>query len=89
MKWKRLERKVRPEGTDVIYGLEDSDITVESRKRHIPHANGSGTWDHTSYFVVRGGKDVVERWSLKDAKAYAEMLYEDERRMACRRSGLL
>ena len=78
MKWKRLERKVRPEGTDVIYGLEDSDITVESRKRHVPHANGEGTWDYTSYHVVVNGKDLTTRYSLKDAKALAELLYKGE-----------
>lgn len=44
---------------------------IESRKRHIPHANRQGTWDYTSYFVLRDGVELVEKHSLKDAKEYA------------------
>ena len=47
-------------------------ITIESRKRPIAHSNGVGTWDFTSYFVVRDGTDVVEKMSLSDAKKFAE-----------------
>lgn len=47
-------------------------ISVESRKRPIPHSNGIGTWNLTTYFVVRDGVDVIEKMSLADAKKYAE-----------------
>jgi hypothetical protein len=44
---------------------------VESRKKSIPHANGrSGTWEHTSYFVVKDGKDIKECYRLKDAQDF-------------------
>ena len=49
-------------------------LTIESRLRHIPHANGSGTWDHTTYWVMWNGVDIKERHTLRDAKAYAEEL---------------
>ena len=45
---------------------------IESRKRHIPHANGMGMWDHTTYWVLKDGKELVEKHSLADAKEYAE-----------------
>ena len=76
MTWEKTGKTVSAAGTTVEYRPIGAmkDITVESRKRHIPHANGVGTWDHTSYFVVLDGKDVKERWTLKDAKQYAEEL---------------
>lgn len=77
MKWKKTGRTVNAEGTDIIYepvGAEKSRITIESRKRHIPHANRGGTWDHTTYHVIQGGNELVTRYSLKDAKEYADNL---------------
>lgn len=56
MDWIKAGKTADRNGTTVIYQLAGTGITVESRRRHIPHANGSGTWDHTSYFVVRGGE---------------------------------
>lgn len=53
---------------------DDSRLTIESRLRQIPHANGSGTWDHTTYWVLWNGIDIKERNTLRDAKAYAEEL---------------
>lgn len=77
--WKRSGRRVNAAGTTVIYAsAELPGVTVESRKRRIPHANRVGTWDHTSYFVVENGADVKERYTLKDAQAYAESLFREE-----------
>ena len=70
--WKRTGRTVSLEGTTVIYTAAGTDYTIESRKRHIPHANGEGTWDHTTYWVLKDGKEIIERYSLADAKEYAE-----------------
>lgn len=72
IKWIKAGRTVSAEGTTVIYQGEGTTITIESRKRHIPHANRSGTWDHTTYFVLKDGKEIIEKYSLKDAKEYAE-----------------
>ena len=72
--WEKTGKTVTPEGTTVVYEGVGTDITIESRKRHIPHANGIGTWDHTSYFVLIDGKVVAEKQSLKAAKEYAEIV---------------
>lgn len=74
MKWEKMWKTVGAEGTTISYCAKNIPVTIQSRKRHIPHANGIGTWDHTSYFVVWQGSDVKEFMSLRDAKEYAEML---------------
>jgi len=72
MKWLKAGKTVDAEGTTIIYELENTGYSIESRKRHIPHTNGrSGTWDHTSYFVLKNGQELIEKYSLKDAKEYA------------------
>lgn len=71
MKWIKAEKRVSKEGTTITY-TGDYGLTIESRKRHIPHANRSGTWDHTSYWLLKDGKEVKEFFSLKDAKEFAE-----------------
>ena len=79
LKWTKVWRKTGPEGTTNKYEAEDAKypIAIESRKRHIPHANGrSGTWDHTTYFVLKDGKELIEKYSLADAKEYAEALID-------------
>lgn len=72
-KWVRTTKRVNSDGTTITYESPDSIYTIGSRKRHIPHANGSGTWDHTSYFVLRDGVEIIEKFSLRDAKEYIEM----------------
>ena len=75
MKWIKTGRTVNEEGTTVIYTGEGSDLKIESRKRHIPHAGGrTGFWDHTTYWVIKNGQEVKECYSLADAKEYAEGL---------------
>lgn len=76
MKWIKMGKTVTAEGTTITYEAENAPVSIESRKRHIPHANGRpGTWDHTSYTVVHLGKDVIEKQTLADAKKYAEENY--------------
>lgn len=77
MVWKRIGKTINSQGATITYGTKDTDITIESRRRHIPHANGSGTWDHTSYFVLRGGIELKEKMSLRDAQAYVEQLLKE------------
>ena len=72
IKWDKRGKTVNQEGTTIIYAGIGTNITIESRKRHIPHANRQETWDYTSYFVLRDGVELVEKHSLKDAKEYAE-----------------
>lgn len=71
--WAKTGRTVGPEGTTVTYtDLRETGLTIESRKRHIPHANGSGTWDHTTYWVLRDGEELAEHWTLAGAKVWAD-----------------
>lgn len=72
MNWHKVERTVHPEGTTTTYAYGASGYIVQSRKRHIPHANRSGTWDHTSYFVLKDGVELAEKQRLSDAKEWAE-----------------
>lgn len=72
LKWQRVGRTESDAGVTITYIAEGSDYIIQSRKRHIPHANGSGTWDHTTYFVMAAGYDVKECYSLADAKEWAE-----------------
>jgi len=72
--WEKIGTTINREGTTITYGTKEHGrtILVQSRKRHIPHANGSGTWDHTTYFVIFKGKEVKELWRLGEAKKWAE-----------------
>lgn len=75
MKWIKEGRTASSDGsTTVTYRGEGTGITIESRKRPIPHANGRGSWDYTSYFVLRDGKELKECHTLRDAKEYAERM---------------
>lgn len=78
IKWEKVGKKVNAEGTTITYSGAGTTLTIESRKRHIPHANGrEGFWDHTSYFVLMNGAELVEKHSLKDAKEYAERIGQE------------
>ena len=73
-KWKRAGKLIRHDGTYIVYE-NGGPFQIESRKKHIPHANGyPGTWDHTSYFVIRDGEVLKECSTLKDAKECVKKL---------------
>ena len=73
--WIKTGKTVSSEGTTITYTAKEKPrITIESRKRPIPHASGSGFWMHTSFFVLVDGSEIKERFSLRDAKAFAEGL---------------
>ncbi len=79
MKWVKTGKWVSAAlGTKITYKLEGTPYTVQSWKRPIPHANRSGTWDHTSYFVLKDGVGMAEKHTLRAAKEYAETLYNDD-----------
>lgn len=77
IEWTKYGKRIDAEGTTIFYKGNGTNLTIESRKRHIPHANGIGTWDHTSYWVLRDGAEIAEKQSLGDAKQYAEDLCEN------------
>lgn len=74
IKWIKVGRTVNAEGTTTYYEGEGTGFHIESRKRHIEHANGVGTWDYTTYVVLKQGIEVKALHRLKDAMAFAEEL---------------
>lgn len=74
--WIKIEKSANQDGTTITYQHKDNPwLIIQSRKRHIPHANGIGTWDHTTYFVLVNGVEEKQCYSLRDAKEYCEKLY--------------
>ena len=66
--WQKSGKIIRHDVTVIFYECADVPYTIESRRKQIQHANGyPGTWEHTSYFVVKDGKDIKEFQTLKDA----------------------
>ena len=77
MKWEKIGRVESAEGVTITYRGADPQVTIESRKRHVPHAFGSGksgTYDVTSYHVLVSGVPVHEAVRLVDAIGYAEKM---------------
>lgn len=71
MTWEKTGRKVYSDGgADVYY--QSGDYSITSRKRPIEHANRSGFWMYTSYWLLKPDGTEKEYHSLKDAKAAAE-----------------
>lgn len=74
--WEKVSKTVNAEGTTIRYQAwlpcKRLPLYIESRKRHIPHANGVGTWDHTEYAVLHEDQELKVKQSLRDAKEYAE-----------------
>lgn len=78
MKWTRTGKVVDAEGTTVIYSNEAyPGYTIESRKRHIPHSNGVGTWDHTTYHVLLYAKELKQLYSVRSCMSWVERM-EDQ-----------
>lgn len=75
--WEKTGKAVTGEGTTITYTLAGTPYTVESRKRQIPHASRSGSWEHTTFAVLKGGQQVDTRHTLQDAKEIAEKLAEE------------
>lgn len=76
--WFREKTEVSSEGTTVTYAATNAPMRIKSRKRHIPHANRSGTWDHTTFHVFWYGEEVAVKYTLKDAKAFAEEYMKED-----------
>ena len=78
MIWSLISRSVSSEGTTTTYKLHGTGITIESRKRAVPHANRGGFWYHTTFFALCDGVELKEKQTLKDAKEWAEELARDQ-----------
>ena len=76
MRWERTGREVKANGeSKMTYTSHDPEgWTIESRKRKILHANGIGSWTHTTYVLIWPDETETEHWTLRSAKATAETL---------------
>ena len=71
--WTQVAKIVTNDGSTTIYGTADlPGITIESRKRAVPHANRPGSWDYTDFHVMNGDQEMAVKNALKDAKVWAE-----------------
>lgn len=71
MNWEKTGRTVKANGESTTT-YRSGEWIIESRKRAIPHANSSGSWMHTSYWLIRPDGTGKEYWRLQDAKKAAE-----------------
>lgn len=79
MTWIKTGVAAKADGSKTITytARENRRITIESRKRPIPHASGIGSWMHTSYFVLVDGSEIKEKFTLRDAQALAEKIQKE------------
>lgn len=51
--WKKIKTVLYDNGErDITYEAPGLHTWVQSRRRHIPHANGTGYWDSTLYVLI-------------------------------------
>lgn len=72
LKWEKARKTIHGNGSEILYVADGTNLKIESRKRAIPHANGIGSWMHTSYFLIRPDGTEKEYWTLQRAKEAAE-----------------
>lgn len=71
--WKKVAVSIRMDGCrDITYAAPGVSCQIESRRRMIPHASGSGSWAYTSFFVIWPDGREKECHRLQDAKRIAE-----------------
>lgn len=73
MKWDKVATTIKGNGEKtILYKSAGSRCMIESRREAIPHANRSGVWFRTKYFLIRPDGTEKEFYKLTDAKAAAE-----------------
>lgn len=72
--WRKVGKEPHPDGPRTIYQAQENPAWVIASWRHpIPHANGVGSWDHTTYLVYYGSSLVHrEETTLINAKRWVE-----------------
>lgn len=71
--WKKIGKVINAEGTTITYS-NGGIFYIESRLRHIPHANGEGTWDCRSFAVIHPNGTETQKWTMRGAKELVEKL---------------
>lgn len=73
MRWIKTGKVVKTTGeSTIMYESVPAGFRIESRKRNIPHANGIGSWAHTTYVLIWPDETETEHWTLSKAKEAAE-----------------
>ena len=72
--WRKVGKVPHPDGNWIVYQAEENPSwTITSWRHPIPHANGVGSWDHTTYLVYYGCSMVHrEETTLINAKRWVE-----------------
>ena len=77
IKWEKIGRIFHGDGeVTITYASDSGRFTIESRKRNVPHAGRSGSWSHTSYFLLWDGVELAEKGTLRGAKLLADRTVE-------------
>lgn len=77
--WSKIGRTIHPgREITITYQGAGTDLLIQSRKRNIPHANRSGSWQHTTYVVMQRGEDLHSFQTLERAKEFAEEVHNGE-----------
>ena len=71
MNWEKTDTRINANGERIVT-YEFMDMKIQSRRMMIPHANRSGGWLHTSYFLIWPDGYEEEFRTLRDAKAKGE-----------------
>jgi len=76
-KWVKTSTVIKASGNKTIrYESSQTPNKIESRREAIPHANRSGVWFRTTYFLIRPDGTEKEYYTLKAAKEAAVMEVE-------------
>jgi hypothetical protein len=75
MTWETVSNVKHEDGTQTIrYELKGTGYAVESRKAAIPHSGRSGTWHHTTYYLIFPDGQEKQFYMLALAKKTAEAI---------------
>lgn len=73
LNWKKVGYTTAEDGRIIRYAAEGCRFYIDSVRRAIPHASGSGSWLYTSYFLVDPDTGTEREYhTLTRAKKAAE-----------------
>lgn len=73
--WTKLRTEKHEDGGKTVYWIRKGKTGhIESRTRPIPHANGRGSWLHTTYHAILLDRTEKQFHLLTLAKSYMEAI---------------
>ena len=72
--WRKVGKAPHQDGPRIVYQAQENSLwEIASWKHSIPHANGVGSWDHTTFLIYYSGVLVHrEETTLINAKRWVE-----------------